>query len=59
MNCSVINMVGVLFALQLGWFFLFLWLIKKIEDIPYDLIAQLLGKMTVEEWIEIYEMNHE
>lgn len=28
---------------------------KKMEDIPYDLIEQLLGKMTVEEWIEIYE----
>ena len=28
---------------------------KKIDDIPYDLIKELLGKMTVEEWIEIYE----
>jgi uncharacterized protein YdhG (YjbR/CyaY superfamily) len=28
---------------------------KKIEDIPYDLIEQLLSKMSVEEWIEIYE----
>ncbi|EDP72592.1 hypothetical protein FBALC1_15862 [Flavobacteriales bacterium ALC-1] len=28
---------------------------KKVDDIPYDLIEQLLGKMTVEEWIEIYE----
>ena len=28
---------------------------KKIDDIPYDLIEELLGKMTVEEWIEIYE----
>jgi hypothetical protein len=28
---------------------------KKIEDIPYDLIEQLLGKMSVEEWIDIYE----
>ncbi len=28
---------------------------KKIEDIPYDLIEQLLGKMSVEEWVEIYE----
>ena len=28
---------------------------KKIEDIPYDLIEQLLGKMSVEEWIGIYE----
>jgi hypothetical protein len=28
---------------------------KKIDDIPYDLIEQLLGKMSVEEWITIYE----
>ncbi|MEO1031507.1 MAG: DUF1801 domain-containing protein [Bacteroidota bacterium] len=28
---------------------------KKVEDIPYDLIKELLGKMSVEEWIEIYE----
>ena len=28
---------------------------KKIDDIPYDLIEQLLGKMSVEEWIRIYE----
>ncbi len=28
---------------------------KKVDDIPYDLIEELLGKMTVEEWIEIYE----
>lgn len=28
---------------------------KKIDDIPYDLIEELLGKMSVEEWIEIYE----
>lgn len=28
---------------------------KKVDDIPYDLIKELLGKMTVEEWIEIYE----
>ena len=28
---------------------------KKMEDIPYDLIAELAGKMTKEEWIEIYE----
>ena len=28
---------------------------KKMEDIPYDLIKELLGKMTVEEWITIYE----
>jgi len=28
---------------------------KKIEDIPYDLIAELCQKMTAEEWISIYE----
>lgn len=28
---------------------------KKIDDIPYDLIEELLGKMSVEEWISIYE----
>lgn len=28
---------------------------KKVDDIPYDLIEQLLGKMSVEEWITIYE----
>src|SRR5690606_12503991 len=30
---------------------------KKIESIPYELIAQLLEKMSVKEWIEIYENN--
>ena len=28
---------------------------KKIEEIPMDLIAELCTKMTVEEWIDIYE----
>lgn len=28
---------------------------KKIEEIPYDLIAELCHKMTPKEWIEIYE----
>lgn len=28
---------------------------KKIGEIPMDLIADLCKKMTVEEWIEIYE----
>ena len=28
---------------------------KKIEEIPYDLIAELCSKMTVKEWITIYE----
>ena len=28
---------------------------KKLEQIPYDLIAELAGKMTVQGWITIYE----
>ena len=28
---------------------------KKIDDIPYDLIAELARKMTVEQWISNYE----
>jgi uncharacterized protein YdhG (YjbR/CyaY superfamily) len=28
---------------------------KKAEDIPYDLIGELASKITVEEWIEMYE----
>jgi hypothetical protein len=28
---------------------------KKMDDIPYDLIAELLTKISVEKWIEIYE----
>ncbi|MDC8005984.1 DUF1801 domain-containing protein [Aureisphaera galaxeae] len=28
---------------------------KKVEAIPYDLIAELCQKMTVEEWIDIYD----
>ena len=28
---------------------------KKAEDIPFDLIAELCAKLTVEEWIDIYE----
>jgi len=30
---------------------------KKMNDIPYDLIEELLGKMSVKEWINIYESN--
>lgn len=30
---------------------------KKIDEIPYDLIAELCTKMSVEEWIKIYETN--
>lgn len=28
---------------------------KHIDEIPYDLIAELCAKMTVQEWITIYE----
>lgn len=28
---------------------------KKIEEIPYDLIAELCEKLSVKEWIDIYE----
>lgn len=28
---------------------------KKVEDIPYDLIAQLCEKMKTDQWIELYE----
>jgi hypothetical protein len=31
---------------------------KKMEDIPYDLIAELVTKMTVEDWISFYEKNY-
>lgn len=30
---------------------------KKVENIPYELIAELCQKMTVEEWVAIYEKN--
>ncbi len=28
---------------------------KKMDDIPFELIAELVGKMSPEEWINIYE----
>ena len=28
---------------------------KNIQEIPYDLIAELVAKMTPQEWIKIYE----
>ncbi len=28
---------------------------KKIDEIPYDLIGELVGKMTADQWIQIYE----
>lgn len=30
---------------------------KKMNDIPFELISELCTKMTVDEWIEIYETN--
>lgn len=31
---------------------------KKMEDIPYDLLAELMKKMTVQDWISCYEKNY-
>ena len=30
---------------------------KRLTDIPYHLIAELCKKLTVDEWIQIYESN--
>jgi len=30
---------------------------KKIEEIPYELIAELMQKISVQDWIDIYEKN--
>lgn len=30
---------------------------KKLEDIPYDLLAELFSKMSVQDWIALYEKN--
>ena len=30
---------------------------KKIEEIPYDLIGELVSKMDMDQWISIYESN--
>lgn len=30
---------------------------KKMDDIPLELIGELVKKMTVEQWIELYEKN--
>jgi hypothetical protein len=30
---------------------------KKLEEIPYKLIGQLMQKMSAQEWIEVYEAN--
>ncbi len=31
---------------------------KKMEDMPYELIAELVKKMTVQDWISCYEKNY-
>lgn len=31
---------------------------KKMEDIPYELIAELVRKMSVQDWISCYEKNY-
>ena len=30
---------------------------KKMDKIPYDLIGKLMGKMSVNDWIKLYEKN--
>ncbi len=30
---------------------------KKIDDIPFELITELVQKMTCQEWIDLYEAN--
>ena len=30
---------------------------KKMDDIPYKLIGELMKKMTVKKWVELYESN--
>ena len=30
---------------------------KKMDDIPYDLIAELIKKMSTQDWIDLYEKN--
>lgn len=30
---------------------------KKIEEIPYELIAELMQKISAQDWIDIYEKN--
>lgn len=30
---------------------------KKLDDIPYDLIGELMQKMTVQDWIDLDETN--
>jgi uncharacterized protein YdhG (YjbR/CyaY superfamily) len=30
---------------------------KKIEEIPFDLIGELMSKMSVEDWVSLYDKN--
>lgn len=30
---------------------------KRMDDIPYDLLGELVRKMTAEDWIDLYEKN--
>ncbi len=30
---------------------------KKVDDIPYELIAQVMQKMTLEDWVNLYDKN--
>lgn len=32
--------------------------LKRMDDIPYDLIGELTAKMTTEEWIKLYEDSY-
>jgi len=31
--------------------------LKKMDDIPYELIGELFQKMSMQEWIDLYEKN--
>lgn len=31
---------------------------KKMDDIPYKLIGELMKKMSAKDWIEMYEKNY-
>lgn len=31
---------------------------KKMDDIPYELLAELVQKMTVNDWVSLYEKNY-
>jgi uncharacterized protein YdhG (YjbR/CyaY superfamily) len=31
--------------------------LKRMDDIPYELIGELVGKMSAQDWIDLYEEN--